>query len=102
LRRIPKPMNDQTLGLLVVLFLALIILGQKKRTRYIPAKSKRLAWARFYQEFYRNPANKGKKLRKKDYEFDHIIPFSKGGTNDPENIRVLLKKESRRKGAKTN
>ena len=68
-------MNDQTFWLLIIAILVLIVLSQKKRTRHIPAKSKRLAWAKFYQEFYRDPANKGKKLRKKDYEFDHIIPF---------------------------
>jgi 5-methylcytosine-specific restriction endonuclease McrA len=59
-----------------------------------------LAWAKFLQEFYRNPDNNGKKLRMKDYEFDHIVPFSKGGTHDPENIQILSKKENRRKGAK--
>lgn len=93
-------MNDQTLWALLIVLLVLIVLSQGKRTRHIPTKSRRLAWAKFHQEFYRNPANAGKKLRMKDYEFDHIVPFSKGGTHDPENIQILSKKENRRKGAK--
>jgi len=93
-------MHDQTFWWLTLALLVLIALGQKKRTRHIPARSKRLAWAKFYQEFYRDPANRGKRIRKKDFEFDHITPFSQGGTNDPGNIRVLPKKENRRKGAK--
>lgn len=95
-------LDDQTFWGLLIFLVVLIVLGQKKRTRHIPTRSKRLAWAKFYQEFYRDPANKDKKLREKDYEFDHVVPFSKGGTNDPENIRVLPRKENRRKGARSN
>ena len=64
-------------------------------------KSKRLAEAKFVQEFYSDPENEGKPLRRKNYEFDHhYIPFSKGGSHDPENIRLITRKENRKKGAK--
>jgi CRISPR/Cas system Type II protein with McrA/HNH and RuvC-like nuclease domain len=36
----------------------------------------------------------------RDYEFDHYVPFSKGGSSDPDNIRIIPKKENRKKGAK--
>ena len=72
-----------------------------KISRHIPVASKRLAWGRFLLEYYSNPANVGKPLRAQDYEYDHIIALAQGGTHDPENIRVIPKKENRAKGAKT-
>lgn len=43
---------------------------------------------------------KGKRLRELiDYELDHIIPLSEGGDNSPENLRLVKKKENRRKSA---
>ena len=94
-------MTNETALLIFFVAVILILLARpRKRSRAIPAKSKRLAWAKFYGEFYSNPANADKPLRKKDYEFDHIVPFSRGGSHDPENIRVIPKKDNRRKGAK--
>lgn len=40
----------------------------------------------------------GKKLKK--YHIDHFIPISKGGTNDPGNLRIACPKCNLSKGAK--
>lgn len=91
--------NANLIFVIAIIVLILLLRG-KKRSRNIPSKSKRLAWAKFVQEYYSDPANEGKPLRKKDYEFDHHMPFSEGGGHDPENIRVITRKENRKKGAK--
>lgn len=33
-------------------------------------------------------------------EIDHKVPISRGGTNDPKNLRIVKRKTNRRKGAK--
>jgi 5-methylcytosine-specific restriction endonuclease McrA len=93
-------MNNDTLLVIVFVVLIVLILAGRKRTRYVPKKSKDLAWAKFVQDFYRDPANRGKHPRRKDYELDHIYPHSKGGSNRANNIQVLSKKKNRKKGAK--
>ena len=42
----------------------------------------------------------GKQLFDKEIEFDHIIPFSKGGTSDENNIRVTCHDCNREKSNK--
>jgi len=95
-------MTDNQIALLVFFVLLVIVLTSKgrKRSRHIPARSKRIAWAKWILDQERRIGPKAKKLQMRDYEFDHIVPFAKGGTSDPDNIRVLPKKENRRKGAK--
>lgn len=42
----------------------------------------------------------GKSVRDEDVEFDHIIPWSKGGSSDEHNIRLLCVACNRKKGEK--
>jgi 5-methylcytosine-specific restriction endonuclease McrA len=34
-----------------------------------------------------------------DLEFDHVLPFSKGGSSPTENLRILCQKCNRQRGA---
>jgi hypothetical protein len=42
----------------------------------------------------------GTSVKDEDVEFDHIIPWSKGGSSDERNVRLLCKKCNRKKGNK--
>lgn len=42
----------------------------------------------------------GKSVKDEDVEFDHIIPWSKGGSSDEHNIRLLCRDCNRKKGKK--
>jgi 5-methylcytosine-specific restriction endonuclease McrA len=92
--------DSTTVFFLLIVIVIIVLLGSRKRSRRIPTHAKRMALGRFFEEHYRHPDNRKKPLTLKDYEFDHIIPFSRGGTNDPDNIRVIPQKENRRKGAR--
>lgn len=65
-----------------------------RRTRYIPGTVKRRAIARWEQQT-------GQKFNPRVHELDHVIPFSKGGSNTADNLRVVTRRENRSKGAKS-
>ena len=85
---------------LVALFL-LASRGRKRRSRYIPVKSKRLAQAKLFEKHYSEPSTANKPLRLRDYEYDHRKSFADGGSADAENIELITRKENRRKGRKS-
>lgn len=42
----------------------------------------------------------GRKVDRRDWSFDHVIPLAKGGTNDPANLALTHRKCNSSKGAK--
>ncbi len=92
---------QRDLGLILLIILVLLVFGgRRRRSRYVPVKSKRLAQAKLYQQHYSDAKTATKPLRVRDYEYDHKHPFSRGGSSDPENIQLIKRKENRRKGNK--
>jgi hypothetical protein len=66
----------------------------KPRSRYIPASVRRKVKAEY-------ESKTGKKFNPKKHEFDHEVPFSRGGSHTADNLRVMEKKRNRSKGAKS-
>jgi hypothetical protein len=62
------------------------------RSRYTPAHVKRKARAKF-------ELKTEKKFNPRKHEFDHDVPFSRGGSHTIDNIRVVERKKNRSKGA---
>lgn len=67
------------------------LLKEKPRSRNIPAKVR-------YEVFQRDGGKCVFCGSNINIEFDHIIPFSKGGSNNTQNIRVLCQECNRRRG----
>lgn len=70
-----------------------VSVSEKIRSRYIPKQIKLLVWER----------DGGACVvcgSKFNLQFDHIIPFSKGGANSPENLQILCEHCNKSKGAK--
>ena len=66
---------------------------KKERPRIIPKKVQREVWRR----------DKGKCVEcgsKENLEYDHIIPFSRGGSNTTRNIQLLCEKCNKKKSNK--
>ncbi len=62
--------------------------AQEKRTRHIPKATERLVWKRANHqcEYEKN----GKRCTSRHaLEIDHIVEYAKGGSNKPENLRLL-------------
>lgn len=64
----------------------------KPRSRRVSAGVKRKARAR-------HELKTGKKFNPKRHEYDHKVPFSKGGSHTADNIEVVERKANRSKGA---
>jgi hypothetical protein len=64
----------------------------KPRGRHVPAAVKRKAKAKY-------ELKTGKKFNPRTHEYDHDVPFSKGGSHTADNIRVIEKRTNRSKSA---
>lgn len=70
--------------------LILNLLREKPRSRHIPAKVR-------YEVFHRDQGSCVVCGSNMNIEFDHIIPFSKGGSNSAGNIRILCQECNRKR-----
>ncbi len=71
----------------------LVRLAEPRRSRYVSARAKRQAIAKFEKET-------GETFNRRVHEFDHMLAHSRGGGNAEDNIQVLSRKKNRSKGAK--
>ena len=76
-------------GIVALLFFSRF--QSRKRSRYIPQATRRAVIVRDL---------KGKKFDPKKHHVDHVWPFSRGGSNTADNLRVIAKEQNLRKGAK--
>jgi hypothetical protein len=65
----------------------------------IPNRSRRIP-ARVRKRVIERHLKSGGEYDPKQHDIDHVVPFSRGGSHSEENLRVLPKKDNRRKGAK--
>jgi hypothetical protein len=75
-------------------FVALIFFGRwqsQKRSRYVPKSVRRAVIERDL---------KGEKFDPDRHHIDHVWPFSRGGSNTTDNLRVIERKKNLQKGAK--
>lgn len=63
------------------------------RRRYISKSERRKVIARFELS--------GGRFNRRTHEIDHVIPFSKGGSNTADNLRVISRRKNRAKGRKS-
>ena len=88
---IASKFTEQPKALLIAL-LAGIILGSKFRprhSRYISRRDRRKVVAEFERS--------GERYDPKKHEIDHVIPYSRGGGNTADNLKVISKAKNRAK-----
>ncbi len=85
--------NQNQAAVTAFLVAALALLLAPRRSRRIPAHVKRRVISRWQAET-------GMKYNSRRWEIDHIVPFSQGGSNTEDNLRVISKKRNRSKGGK--
>lgn len=67
---------------------------QRGRAQYVPRSERRKAIARFEYKT-------GRKYNPRVHDLDHVVPFSKGGSNTADNLRVSERGRNRAKGARS-
>jgi hypothetical protein len=70
---------------------AYFLKSRNRRSRYIPASVKRAVIARDL---------KGKRYNSAKHHIDHVWPYSRGGSNTIDNLRVIEKEKNLQKGAR--
>ena len=78
-------------GLLTGLVVAML---QRGRNRYVPRSERRKAIARF-------ESKTGRRYNPRIHDLDHVVPFSRGGSNTADNLRVIERSTNRAKGARS-
>jgi len=83
--------TDQNKSLLIA-FVAAIVLSanfRPRHSRYIRRRDRRRAIAEFER--------RGDRYDSKKHEIDHVVPYSRGGGNTSDNLKVIAKAKNRAK-----
>ena len=91
----PQQGSDRGCGSSVGLFMAFADkLVPRRRSRHVRRAERRKAIARFERET-------GQKYNQRRHDIDHVVPFSRGGNNTADNLRVMPRSQNRSKGARS-
>lgn len=85
-----QPSGEQLVAVIAALAV-FVKLQSHKRSRYIVRATRRAVIARDL---------KGEPYDASEHHIDHVWPFSKGGSNTSDNLRVIEKGKNLKKGAK--
>mgnify|MGYP001580268648 CR=1 FL=1 len=90
--------QGETIAIGVLVLVLFMLLAERRipsrRSRYVPRAERREAIARFERET-------GQKYDPRQHDIDHTVPFSRGGNNAAENLRVVPRSKNRSKGARS-
>lgn len=87
-RNINFNVNTAIIFIFIIDFLFIMLLPKQKRIRYISAETKK----KLIENFERKT---GKTYNSREYEIHHIIPYSKGGNNTIDNLKLIPKHKNR-------
>lgn len=88
--------HDSKTALIVAIFAELIVIQRTRprRTRYVSRMEKRKVVERFERQT-------GQRYNSKKHHIDHVVPYSRGGGNRADNLRIRTKEENLAKSAKS-
>ena len=92
--RITADFQKALLYAFVVEIVAGILWRPRRRSRHLPARHSRVAIERFQR-------STGKKYNPRKHEIDHVIPYSRWGSNTADNLRVVDRDRNREKSARS-
>ncbi len=84
--------------IIIVINLAVLFISPKRRRLFFPP-GRRISGTVRREVFHRDGGECVECGSSKDIQYDHIIPFSRGGSDTAENIQLLCKDCNKKKGA---